>query len=85
VIVACGWLAWARRPVSLALLGLAAASLAGIGVYFRPQLFLRAARAALERGAYDEARASLARYLEARPQSAEAHLLLAQVPIQHYL
>jgi tetratricopeptide (TPR) repeat protein len=65
--------------VSLALLGLAVASLVGSGVYYRPELFLRAARTALARGAYDEARTSLDRYLAARPQSAEAHLLLAQL------
>jgi tetratricopeptide (TPR) repeat protein len=79
VIAAGGWLAWLRRPGSLALLGLVVASLVAVGVYYRPELFLRAARTALQRGAYDEARASLDRYLAARPQSAEAHLLLAQL------
>src|SRR5262249_31614836 len=72
-------LAWARRPVVLALLALAAASLSGFGILYRPARHLRDARAALKRRAYDSARASLLRSLEARPGDAEAHLLLAQL------
>jgi tetratricopeptide (TPR) repeat protein len=58
---------------------LAAAGVAGLGVYHWPQRYLDAGRDALKRRDYEAARASLRRYLEARPSSAEAHLLLAQL------
>jgi predicted Zn-dependent protease len=61
------------------LLPLAAAGLVGLGIYYWPQQYLRAARAALQRHEYEAARASLLRYLDARPRNAEAHLLLAQL------
>jgi tetratricopeptide (TPR) repeat protein len=47
--------------------------------YYWPQRDLQAAQAALQARQYDVARAALLRYLEARPQNAEAHLLLAQL------
>jgi tetratricopeptide (TPR) repeat protein len=59
--------------------GLAAAGLIGLGIYAWPQWYLHTARAALERHDYAAARTSLLHYLEARPNSAEAHLLLAQL------
>ncbi len=68
-----------RRRLLLVLLGLTVAGLVGFGAYYWPERHLHAARAALERREYDAARASLVRYLEARPNSAEAHLLLAQL------
>jgi tetratricopeptide (TPR) repeat protein len=68
----------ARRLGVLVLLGLAA-GLAGLGAWYWPERDLRAARAALAQHAYEAARSSLQRYLEARPASAEAHLLLAQL------
>src|SRR5438105_5110061 len=71
-------LAAARHRVLLALLALAMAVVAA-GVYYWPEMHLRTARAALGHHQYDVARASLLRYLEARPGSAEAHLLLAQL------
>jgi tetratricopeptide (TPR) repeat protein len=65
--------------VLLALFTLVAAGLVGLGVRSWPQWDLHKARTALERHDYEAARASLLRYLEARPDSAEAHLLLAQL------
>jgi tetratricopeptide (TPR) repeat protein len=63
----------------VAALLLAAAGLVGLGISYWSQRHLRDARAALQRREYDSARASLLRHLEARPRSAEAHLLLAQL------
>jgi predicted Zn-dependent protease len=60
-------------------LGLAVAGLGLLGVYLWPETYLRAARDALDGRDYDRARVSLLRYLDARPKSAEAHLLLAQL------
>jgi tetratricopeptide (TPR) repeat protein len=61
------------------LLALAAVGLVGLAIYFWPQTHLEEARAALNRRDYAAARVSLLRYLEAHPNSAEAHLLLAQL------
>jgi tetratricopeptide (TPR) repeat protein len=63
----------------LALLGLSAAGSIQLGISYWPERYLQTARAALTRREYDTARASLLRYLQARPNSAEAHLLLAQL------
>jgi tetratricopeptide (TPR) repeat protein len=62
----------------LAVIGLAAVLLA-VGIHYWPERYLKAARGALQRREYDAARDALLRYLEARPKSAEAHLLLAQL------
>jgi tetratricopeptide (TPR) repeat protein len=72
-------LALLRRPAVLVLLGLSAVGLALLGAHRWPERHLRNARAALTDRKYDVARASLLRYLNARPNSAEAHLLLAQL------
>jgi tetratricopeptide (TPR) repeat protein len=69
----------ARRLVTLALLGLTAAGLVLLIVHYGPARYLQTARAALIRRDYEAARGSLFRYLKARPNSAEAHLLLAQL------
>src|SRR5262249_10848981 len=58
---------------------LAALVLAGVGVYYWPETYLRAARSALERRDTEAARQALSRYLDARPDSVEAHLLLARI------
>jgi tetratricopeptide (TPR) repeat protein len=58
---------------------LALAGLGLLGVAAWPEIYLRSAHRALAAHAYDAARESLDRYLEARPRSAEAHLLLAQL------
>jgi predicted Zn-dependent protease len=63
----------------LLLLLLAAAGLVEVGFYYWPYRLLQTARAALTRHQYDVARASLLRFLGARPNHAEAHLLLAQL------
>jgi tetratricopeptide (TPR) repeat protein len=55
------------------------ASLIALRIYSWPERDLIAAREALARHQYDAARTSLGRYLEARPNSASAHLLLAQL------
>jgi tetratricopeptide (TPR) repeat protein len=65
--------------VLLAGLALTAVSLIGLGIYYWPQRYLHEARAALKRQDFPTARAALLRYLEARPNQAEAHLLLAQL------
>jgi tetratricopeptide (TPR) repeat protein len=72
-------LAWVRRPVVWVLLAMAAAGVVELGLYYWPQKYLYSARAALKRHEYDAARAALLRWLEARPNHAEAHLLLAQL------
>src|SRR6266849_3038086 len=72
-------LAWARRPWLLLLLLLAVAGLTELGIHYWPDRLLVTARAALTRREYDVARAALLRFLEARPNNAEAHLLLAQL------
>jgi tetratricopeptide (TPR) repeat protein len=69
----------AKRRALVALFVLAAVSLLGFGIYYWPQRYLHDARAALQRRDYESARASLLRYLDARPSNAEAHLLLAQL------
>jgi tetratricopeptide (TPR) repeat protein len=48
-------------------------------LFFWPETYLHAAKEALSRRDYSAARASLVRYLESRPRSAQAHLLLAQL------
>jgi tetratricopeptide (TPR) repeat protein len=68
-----------RRRLLLALLVLSTAGLVAFGVHHWPQRDLESARAALRRHEHAAARASLLRYLEANPKSAEAHLLLAQL------
>lgn len=68
----------ARRALHI-LLALAVAGLAVFALDAWPEMYLRRARAALQRLDYDSARASLDRYLKSRPGSAEAHLLLAQL------
>jgi tetratricopeptide (TPR) repeat protein len=68
-----------RHPLLLTVSGLAAATLAGWLVYSWPERYLRAARVAWDRQDYVTARASLHRYLEARPRDPDAHLLLAQL------
>jgi tetratricopeptide (TPR) repeat protein len=50
-----------------------------VGLHYWPETHLRKARAALERRDYDSARTLLERYLSSRPDSGEAHLLLAQL------
>ena len=50
-----------------------------VGIYYWPQKHLLDARAALARRQPEAARESLLHYLAARPNSAEAHLLLAQL------
>jgi predicted Zn-dependent protease len=72
-------LAWARNPAFLIVLGLAVVGLIGYGVHVWPERYLDQARARLLRRDYEAARTGLNRYLEARPDSAEAHLLLAQL------
>jgi tetratricopeptide (TPR) repeat protein len=72
-------LAWAKRRFLLAILGLAVASVAGLEVFNWPERHLQTAHTALENREYGSARAALVRYLESRPKSAEAHLLLAQL------
>jgi tetratricopeptide (TPR) repeat protein len=67
-----------RRGLLLALVGLVA-GLVAVGLHFWPERYLESARAALQRRDYVAARTSLLHYLEARPKSAEAHLLLAQL------
>jgi Flp pilus assembly protein TadD len=62
----------------LTVIGLLAGLLAA-GFHYWPERHLQAARDAIQRRHYDDARASLLRYLEARPKSAEAHLLLARL------
>jgi predicted Zn-dependent protease len=71
--------AWIRRPVPLVLLGLTAAGLIALGMHYRQPTDLLAARAALTRRQFDAARASLLRHLAAHPNSAESHLLMAQL------
>jgi tetratricopeptide (TPR) repeat protein len=51
----------------------------GVGIFYWPERHLRAGREGLQHRDYTAARTSLGRYLEARPNSAEAHLLLAQL------
>jgi tetratricopeptide (TPR) repeat protein len=58
---------------------LAVAVVAGYGIDSWFQRHLSAARDALKRHDYEAARVSLLCHLEARPNSAEAHLLLAQL------
>jgi predicted Zn-dependent protease len=68
-----------RRPLFWILLGLSVTALTAFGVWAWPETYLRSARSALSTHEYETARASLVRYLQARPNSAEAHLLLAQL------
>ena len=72
---------WVLRATLIVLLvvALAASGLVGLGVYYWPERYLHDARAALQRRDYESARVSLLRYLEARPNNPEAHLLLAQL------
>jgi tetratricopeptide (TPR) repeat protein len=67
-----------RRVLLLALMGLVAGFVA-VGIHYWPERYLKSARDALQSRQYDAARASLLRYLETRPKSSEAHLLLAQL------
>jgi predicted Zn-dependent protease len=69
-----------RRIVRLAaLLAVAGAGLIALAVRYWPESHLYRARKALDRHDYAAARLSLDRYLESRPDNAEAHLLLAQL------
>jgi tetratricopeptide (TPR) repeat protein len=68
----------ARGAVLLAGLCLLA-GLVWFGAWYWPDRHLRSARTALQARDYDSARASLNRHLEKHPNSAEAHLLLAQL------
>jgi tetratricopeptide (TPR) repeat protein len=54
-------------------------ALAGVAIYFWPERHFRQARIALASRDYRLARQRLERYLEARPDKAEAHLLLARL------
>ncbi len=69
----------ARHRGLLLVLVLAIAGLAELGIYYWPHRLLFTARAALTRHQYDMARAALVSFLEARPNHAEAHLLLARL------
>jgi predicted Zn-dependent protease len=70
----------ARRPKLLVLLGLAVAGLVGVAGYAAwPETYLLRSRNALGRHDYEAARSALDRYLKARPNSAEAHFLLARL------
>jgi predicted Zn-dependent protease len=55
------------------------AGLVVLGIHYRPELSLRSARQALERRDFAAAHADLERYLAARPENAEAHLLIARL------
>jgi tetratricopeptide (TPR) repeat protein len=68
----------ARRWIALILVALTG-GLAGLYAWYRPERDFHEGRAALARHEYGAARSGLLRYLEARPSSAEAHLLLAQL------
>jgi predicted Zn-dependent protease len=69
----------ARRPWLAVSLALAAAALVALGFLLWPETYLHSAKRALSRHDYAAARTSLFRYLDARPRSAQAHLLLAQL------
>jgi tetratricopeptide (TPR) repeat protein len=69
----------ARRPGLAVCLALIAVCLLALGFFLWPETYLHTAKSALSRHDYAAARASLLRYLEARPRSAQAHLLLAQL------
>jgi tetratricopeptide (TPR) repeat protein len=69
-----------RRIVRLAvLLAVAVVGLIALVVRYWPETYLHAARKALEHHQDAPARESLERYLQARPDSAQAHLLMAQL------
>jgi len=72
-------LLWFRHPIVLIAFALTAAGSIAIGVDSWPYWYLRKARAELSRRDYEAARASLLRYLRARPTSTETLLLLAQL------
>jgi predicted Zn-dependent protease len=71
---------WARRAALAGLLLLVLGIPAGVaGWYLHAESHLRAAERALERRDYADAHQHLAKYLEARPNSARAHFLAARV------
>src|SRR5262245_24861638 len=69
---------WARSWRTWALLLLFGLLVAWAGRFLWAEYHLRAARHALERRAYPEARAHLDRYLQVWPRSPTAHLLAAR-------
>jgi tetratricopeptide (TPR) repeat protein len=69
----------ARQARLLLLMAIAGLGLALLIVSYWPELYLRSARQALERRDFAAAHADLERYLTARPNHAEAHLLLARL------
>src|SRR5262249_3923392 len=69
---------WARSWRTWALLLLFGLLVAWAGRFLWAEYHLRAARPALERRAYPEARAHLDRYLQVWPRSPTAHLLAAR-------
>lgn len=76
-----------RRPRLLLLLIVATAGAALLLAYYWPELYLRSARQALDRHDFVAAHVELERYLIARPNHAEAHLLLARLDrrADHYI
>jgi tetratricopeptide (TPR) repeat protein len=66
-----------RRLLLLCLI--AGAGLVLLGAYYWPEWYLHSARQALERRDFVAAHADLERYLTARPNHAEAHLLVARL------
>jgi tetratricopeptide (TPR) repeat protein len=65
------------RLVALVVVGLT--GLIILALRYWPETYLHAAQAGMDRRDYVAARAALVRYLAARPDSATAHLLLAQL------
>src|ERR1700730_13794426 len=63
----------------LLFLFLVAVVLASLGMYYWPETYLRAARAALARRDVEGARKDLTNYLKARPDSVEGHFLFSQI------
>ncbi|HTU16715.1 MAG TPA: tetratricopeptide repeat protein [Gemmataceae bacterium] len=68
-----------RQPRFLLLFLLAGAALVLLGACYWPEWYLHSARQALERRDFVAAHADLERYLTARPNHAEAHLLVARL------
>lgn len=72
-------MALARRPWLLLLLSVAGIGVALLVARYWPETYLRSARQALQRRDFIAAHTDLERYLKARPDNAEAHLLLARL------
>jgi tetratricopeptide (TPR) repeat protein len=72
-------MALTRHARLLLLLAIAGLGLTLLGAHYWPETYLRSARQALERHDFVAAHADLERYLAARPDNAEAHLLLARL------